>query len=89
MDGFKKIRYFYVECISSWVDLLMCRLVEFLKYYVIFIYFQAAVSALLAVSVLYVEKEIKINIMKYFEISTIRHISKSTHDEIHLTQVSK
>ena len=36
----------YVECISSWVDLLMCRIVEFSKYYVIFIYFQAAVSAL-------------------------------------------
>ena len=33
---------------------LIC--VEFSKYYVIFIYFQAAVSALLAVSVLYVEK---------------------------------
>ena len=47
----------YVECISSWVDLLMCRIVEFSKYYVIFIYFQAAVSALLAVSVLYVEKK--------------------------------
>ena len=31
------------------------------KYYVIFVYFQAAVSALLAVSVLYVEKKIKIN----------------------------
>ena len=34
----------------------MCRNVEFSKYYIIFIYFQAAVSALLAVSVLYVEK---------------------------------
>jgi hypothetical protein len=34
----------------------MCRIVKFLKYYVIFIYFQAVVSALLAVSVLYVEK---------------------------------
>ena len=34
----------------------MCRIFEFSKYYVIFIYFQAAVSALLAVSVLYVEK---------------------------------
>ena len=36
--------------------------VEFSKYYIIFIYFQAAVSALLAVSVLYFEKKIKINI---------------------------
>ena len=52
---------------------LMC--VEFLKYYVIFIYFQAAVSALLAVSVLYFEKKIKINITLYFENSKIRHIS--------------
>ena len=34
----------------------MCRIFEFSKYYVIFIYFQAAVSALLAVSVFYVEK---------------------------------
>ena len=54
----------YVECISSWVDLLMCRIVEFSKYYVILIYFQAAVSALLAVSVLYVEK----NQNKYYVI---------------------
>ena len=38
---------------------------EILKYYVIFVYFQAAVSALLAVSVLYVEKKIK---MKYYVI---------------------
>ena len=47
--------------------------VEFLNYYVIFI---AAVSALLAVSVLYVEK----NQNKYhviFENSTIRHIPNS------------
>ena len=36
---------------------LIC--VEFSKYYVIFIYFQAAVSALLAVSVLYLEKKSK------------------------------
>ena len=41
-----------VECILSWVDLVMCRIVELSKYYIIFIYFQAAVSALLAVSVL-------------------------------------
>ena len=34
----------------------MCRIVE---YYAIFIYFQAAVSALLAVSVLYSEKKSK------------------------------
>ena len=33
--------------------------VEISKYYVIFVYFQAAVSALLAVSVLYVEKKSK------------------------------
>ena len=56
--------YSYFFCnwcgiISSWVDLLMCRILEFSKYYVIFIYFQAAVSALLAVSVLYVEKKSK------------------------------
>ena len=38
---------------------------EISKYYVIFVYFQAAVSALLAVSVLYVEKKIKI---KYYVI---------------------
>ena len=38
--------------------------VEFSKYYVIFIYFQAAVSALLAVSVLYIEK----NQNKYYVI---------------------
>ena len=42
----------------------MCQIVEFLKYYVIFIYFQAAVSALLAVSVLYNEK----NQNKYYGI---------------------
>ena len=34
----------------------MCRIFEFSKYCVIFIYFQAAVSAMLAVSVLYIEK---------------------------------
>ena len=38
---------------------------EISKYYVIFVYFQAAVSALLAVSDLYVEKKIKI---KYYVI---------------------
>ena len=51
----------------------MCRIFE---YYVIFIYFQAAVSALLSVSVLYVEK----NQNKYyiiFENLTIRHIPNS------------
>ena len=53
-----------VECISSCVDLLMCPIVEISKYYIIFIYFQAAVSALLAVSVLYVEK----NQNKYYVI---------------------
>ena len=40
----------------------MCRTVEFLKNDLIFIYFQAAVSALCAVSVWYVEKKIKINV---------------------------
>ena len=39
----------------------MCRISE---YYVIFIYFQAAVSALLAVLVLYVEK----NLNEYYAI---------------------
>ena len=37
----------------------MFPIFEFSKYYVIFIYFQAAVSALLAVSVLYVEQKSK------------------------------
>ena len=60
----KSLNDICVECISSWVDLLMCRIVEFSKYYVIFIYFQAAVSALLAVSVLYIEK----NQNKYYVI---------------------
>ena len=41
----------------SWEKLFgMCRIFEFLKYYVISIYFQAAVFAILAVSVLYVGK---------------------------------
>ena len=40
----------------------MCRIFES---YVIFIYFQAAVSALLAVSVLYIEKKILRNIRKF------------------------
>ena len=42
---------------------------EFSKYYVIFIYFQAAVSALLAVSVLYVENKYYVLFdISYFEI---------------------
>ena len=49
----------------------MCRIVEFSKYYIIFIYFQAAVSALLAVSVLYVEKnKILCNISKIRKFDT-------------------
>ena len=87
IKGLASVQFFYikrpnnvnVECISSWVDLLMGRIVELSKYYVIFIYFQAAVSAMLAV--LYFEKKIKINITQYFENSKIRHISKSTHDD--------
>ena len=47
----KKITY--VSSISSEKLFDMCPIYE---YYIIFIYFQAAVSALLAVSVLYVEK---------------------------------
>ena len=43
---------------------LIC--IKFLKNHVIFIYFQAAVSALLAVSVLYVEK-IEINTYVIFQ----------------------
>ena len=43
-----------------------CRILE---YYVIFIYFQAAVSALLAVSVLYVENEYYVTFkISYYEI---------------------
>ena len=57
-----------VECISSWVDLVICQIVKFSKYRVIFIYFQAAVSAVLAASVLHVENKIKINVTWYSEI---------------------
>ena len=58
------------------------------KYYVIFIYFQEAVSALLAVSVLYVE--IEINITKYSKIQqlTIQQFNNNvcnTQDKILLT----
>ena len=62
------------QAISSWVDLLMRRIVELLKYYIIFIHFQAAVSALLAVSVLYVEKnrkKILHNISKFQQFNTL------------------
>ena len=45
-----------VECISSWVDLLMCRIVKLSTYY-LFIFKQ-----LLALSVLYVGEKMKINI---------------------------
>ena len=62
--------------------------VEFSKYFVMFIYFQAAVSTLLAVSVLYVEKK---NQNQYYvlfrNVDNLMH-SKSTHDEIHLTSKS-
>ena len=61
----------------------MCRIYEFSKYYVIFIYFQAAVSALLAVSVLYIEKksqQILHNVLK------IQHISNSFFYDMPATQ---
>ena len=46
----------------------MCPIFEFSKYYVIFIYFQAAVSALLAV--LCIEKKILHNILKIRKFDT-------------------